>query len=162
MITIERNRSEILNYFLWVFLPLILVRKYIVEFAQGGYAYHDLNPVNILQILTVSFLICYPVIQTYWAYKNPFARIKDGFLVICPRPFDKDIIKICDIEKVRESLTRGNEKVFNFNYEYTNWVLMIDLLNTMTITMPLDQKKRESLITLLTDNNIIVESVCKA
>jgi len=156
---IERNRSEILNYLSWVFLPLILFWKYIILFVHGGYAYHELNPVNILQILAVSFLICYPVIQSYWAYKNPFARIKDGSLVICPRPFDKDIIKIHDIKKVRESLTRGKEKVFNFNYEYTRWVLMIDLSNTMTITMPLDQKKRESLITLLIDNNIIVESV---
>src|SRR5574341_1034186 len=158
MNTIKRNRTEILNYLSWVLVPAFLFRKEIIAFVHGNFAYHNLNPVDLLWILIGSFMIGYPVIESYWAYKNPFARIEAGLLVICPRPFNRETIKISDIKKVRESLTHGSQKIFGFNSKYTTWVLMVDLLNSMTITIPLHQKNRVGLMTLLADNNIAVES----
>ncbi len=155
---LERSSSEIFSPLKWAFLPPILFWKQIVEFVLGKYNFNDLNPTNLLFIFLAFSIICYSLLESYWAYKNPVAKIEEGFLVLCPRPFEKEIIRLADIKNVRESLFKGKQKIFKLNFDYTTWTLMVDLSNSMTITKQLDQKKRTSLIEFLSKNQITVVS----
>ena len=161
MTKIKRDRSEIIGYLLWVLAPLVIFWNEIIGITHGEITYHDLNPVNFLVMLVVFSLAGYAFIEAFWSYRNPFAKIENGFIVICPRPFDKEIVKISDIVKFRESLQHEKQKIFFFHSAWTTWMLKIDLANSITLSIPLHHKKREAVIKFLKDNKIFVENASR-
>lgn len=152
---VERNRAEMLGNIPWlIFLAWWVWTNIRPENVDLG-----TNPAKILILGIVIVFVGHAIAQIIWLFRNPFALIEKGSLIICPSPFRKETIKIESIVKIRETLSREKQKIFGFNAYHNVWILMFDYSNGVTINVPLGGhlKKREELAKLLTENNINLE-----
>ncbi len=156
MTRIERNWKDKQILLPYALLWLTLTANFWMRTRNEPFVF---SPLNILMLGLFLFMICHIAAKAIWLFRNPFALIDQDRLVISVAPFQKEVIKIHEITKAREILSREAMTIFGFKSEYDNWVLMFDTLNNMTTTISLRAylDKREHLLRLLTENNIPIE-----